>query len=304
MKAGNAMRSVLDFGSLNYDFVYRVPHMVRPGETLSSTGMEVFCGGKGLNQAVALKQAGGNVHMAGAVGEDGEDILNYCRGFGLNVDLVRRVPGKTGHAIIQIDAQAQNSILIYGGANRSHTLRDIAAALEPYGQGDILLLQNEVNHVELLVEEAWKRDMEIVLNPSPWNDGLRSVNLSRISVFLVNETEGREITGRRNPQEILEVMGEMFPGAEVVLTLGAEGCYYRKKGRQVYQKAILTKAVDTTAAGDTFAGYYIAGMLKDNPIEERLLRCAAASSIAVSREGASASIPLEEEVERAVAGLK
>lgn len=298
------MRSVLDFGSLNYDFVYQVPHMVRPGETLSSTGMEVFCGGKGLNQAVALKKAGGNVHLAGAVGDDGEDILNYCRGFGLNVDQVRRVPGKTGHAIIQIDAHAQNSILIYGGANRSHTVSDIAAALKPYGPEDILLVQNEVNHVEALVEEAWKRGMKIVLNPSPWDDSLKAVNLSRISVFLVNETEGRGITGRRVPQEILEVMGQMFPGAEVVLTLGEDGCYYRKGSRQVYQKAILTTAVDTTAAGDTFAGYYIAGMLKDSPIEERLLRCAAASSIAVSREGAAASIPLEEEVERAVAGLK
>lgn len=298
------MRSVLDFGSLNYDFVYQVPHMVRPGETLSSTGMEVFCGGKGLNQAVALKKAGGNVHLAGAVGEDGEDILNYCRGFGLDVDQVRRVPGKTGHAMIQIDARAQNSILIFGGANRSHSLSDIVSALEPYGPEDILLLQNEVNCVEELVEEAWKRGMKIVLNPSPWEDSLKAVNLSRISVFMVNETEGRGITGREAPTEILDVMGDLFPGAEVVLTLGEDGCYYQKGKRRVHQKAIPTKAVDTTAAGDTFAGYYIAGMLKEDPIEERLLRCVTAASIAVSREGAAASIPLEEEVDRAVAGLK
>lgn len=292
------MRSVLDFGSLNYDFVYQVPHMVRPGETLSSTGMEVFCGGKGLNQAIALKKAGANVSLAGAVGEDGEDILNYCRSFGLNVDQVRRVPGKTGHAIIQIDAQAQNSILIYGGANRSHTLPDITAALAPYGPEDILLLQNEVNHVDSLVEEAWKRGMKIVLNPSPWDAALNAVNLTRISVFLVNETEGREITGFQESQEILKAMGELFPQAEVVLTLGESGCYYQKNGRQVYQKALKTKAVDTTAAGDTFAGYYIAGMLKEDPIEERLFRCALAASIAVSREGAAASIPFEDEVEK------
>lgn len=297
------MKSVLNFGSLNYDFVYQVPHMVRPGETLSSTGTEVFCGGKGLNQAVALRKAGGNVCLAGAVGEDGENILNYCRDFGLNVDQVRRVPGKTGHAMIQIDAQAQNSILIFGGANRSHTPSDITAALEAYGPGDILLLQNEVNCVEALVEQAGKRGMKIVLNPSPWDDSLKAVDLSGVSVFLINETEGAGITGCKDPREILAVMGEMFPGAETVLTLGADGCYYQKGDRQVYQKAILTEAVDTTAAGDTFAGYYIAGMLKGNPIEERLLHCAAASSIAVSREGAAASIPLEEEVERAVAGL-
>lgn len=297
------MRSVLDFGSLNYDFVYQVPHMVRPGETLSSTGMEVFCGGKGLNQAIALRKAGGNVYLAGAVGEDGEHILAYCRGFGLNVDQVRRVPGKTGHAMIQLDARAQNSILIYGGANKSHTPADITAALKPYGPQDILLLQNEVNGVEALIEEAGKRGMQIVLNPSPWDDSLKEADLSGISVFLINETEGAGITGRNNPREILAVMGEMFPKAETVLTLGADGCYYQKEGRQVYQKAILTTAVDTTAAGDTFAGYYIAGMLKDSPIEERLLRCALASSIAVSREGAAPSIPLEEEVERAAAGL-
>ncbi len=298
------MRSVLVFGSLNYDFVYQVPHMVRPGETLSSTGMEVFCGGKGLNQAIALKKAGGNVFLAGAVGEDGEDILNYCRSFGLNVDQVRRVPGKTGHAMIQIDAQAQNCILIYGGANRSHTLSDIAAALEPYGPEDILLLQNEVNHVEALVEEAWKRGMKIVLNPSPWDEALKAADLARISVFLVNETEGAGITGCKDPLEILKAMGKMYPQAEVVLTLGEDGCYYQKEGRRVYQKAILTNAVDTTAAGDTFAGYYIAGMLKGDSIEERLLRCAVASSIAVSREGAAASIPLEEEVVRGAGGFR
>ena len=109
---------VLNFGSLNYDYTYRVSHMVRPGETLASSGMHVFCGGKGLNQSIALAKAGVNVYHAGMIGEEGGVLLEACKEGGVNADYIRIVSEKSGHTIIQVDKDGQNCILLYGGANR------------------------------------------------------------------------------------------------------------------------------------------------------------------------------------------
>lgn len=291
---------VLDFGSLNYDYVYHVDHMLLPGETQASAGMETFCGGKGLNQAMALAKAGVPVYLAGSIGEEGQLFLDICKENQVNTELVRWISGKSGHTIIQIDKDAQNSILLYGGANRSQSREYIEQVLSKFGEGDMILLQNEINELPYIIEQAHKKKMVVVLNPSPFDSALDACDLSMVSIFLLNEIEGAQIAdGSKEPEEILALLKEKYPKAQVVLTLGKDGAVYQdnETGEKVSQPCIPVQAVDTTAAGDTFTGYFIAGLLKRMPKAEIMRMCAVASAITVSRKGAAVSIPSTAEVE-------
>lgn len=287
---------VLNFGSLNYDYVYKVDHMILAGETMDSYSLETHFGGKGLNQSVALAKAGVPVKHAGMVGEDGQAFLDFCAENGVDAEYIRKVPGKSGHTIIQLDKNAQNSILLYGGSNRAITKEYVDEVLGHFEKGDILLLQNEVNLMPYIIDTAYGRGMQIVLNPSPYNEALDGCDMGKIAVFLVNEIEGKQITGETEPERILDVMMSRFPDARIVLTLGGDGVVYRDKEQTCRQGIFKVQAVDTTAAGDTFTGYFIAGMLEELPIPDILRRCAKASAMAVSKMGAAESIPTVEEV--------
>lgn len=288
---------ILDFGSLNYDYVYGVEHVVVPGETISSRDMEIFCGGKGLNQAIAAARAGAEVYMAGMVGEDGQLFMDICKENGIDVSYLKQVPGKSGHAIIQLDKNGQNSILLYGGSNRKMTKEYVDEVLTGFSKGDLLLLQNEINMLDYIIDKAYEKGMRILLNPSPYDEKLAACDLTKISVFLINEIEGEQITKEKEPEKMLDVLEEKYPGAGIMLTLGSKGSVYANKGKRYRQDIFKVKAVDTTAAGDTFTGYFAASVLKGMPMEEILRKCAKASAIAVSKKGASDSIPKEEEVD-------
>ena len=292
---------VLNIGSMNLDLVYRVDHIVQPGETEASVSMNTFLGGKGMNQSVALAKAGVEVYQGGMIGEDGQPFLDACAEYGVRADFIRKVEGKSGHAVIQIDSSAQNCILLYGGANQMLTEAYVDEVLSHFGSGDILLLQNEVNLLPYIVEKAYEKGMQIALNPSPFNEKLSAVDMTKISIFLLNEVEGNQVTGLTVPEEIIVKMQEMFPHARIVLTLGKDGAVYADGEERIFQPIFPVKAVDTTAAGDTFTGYFLAGLAEGMAIPEILKMSAKASSIAVSRAGAVPSIPYRDEVMAALA---
>ena len=287
---------VLNIGSMNLDLVYRVDHIVQPGETEASVSMNTFLGGKGMNQSVALAKAGVEVYQGGMIGEDGQPFLDACAEYGVRADFIRKVEGKSGHAVIQIDSSAQNCILLYGGANQMLTEAYVDEVLSHFGSGDILLLQNEVNLLPYIVEKAYEKGMQIALNPSPFNEKLSAVDMTKISIFLLNEVEGNQVTGLTVPEEIIVKMQEMFPHARIVLTLGKDGAVYADGEERFFQPIFPVKAVDTTAAGDTFTGYFLAGLAEGMAIPEILKMSAKASSIAVSRAGAVPSIPYRDEI--------
>lgn len=288
---------VLNFGSLNLDYVYSVDHMVTPGETLASYGMNVFCGGKGLNQSIALAKAGVEVYHAGLIGEEGETLLKTCQEGGVDSRYIRKTTEKSGHTIIQVDKDGQNCILLYGGANQSITREYVDEVLSHFEKGDILLLQNEINLLDYIINQAYEKGMMIILNPSPYNEKLDSCDFKKISMLLLNEVEGAQVTGEKDEKKILVRLKELYPDMQVVLTLGKDGSVYQYKD-QVYRQGIFSvQAVDTTAAGDTFTGYFISSILEGMPVDEGLKLAAKASAIAVSREGATASIPVKAEVE-------
>jgi len=293
---------VLNIGSLNIDYVYAVDHILLPGETEDSASRKVFLGGKGMNQSCALAKAGVEVYHGGMIGEDGKLFLDACKTYGVNDTFIRTVEGPSGHAVIQIDKHAQNSILLYGGANQKLTEEYVDEVLGHFGAGDILLLQNEVNLLPYIVDRAYEKGMQIALNPSPFNEKLTQVDMKKISIFILNEVEGFQLTGETLPQKIIDQLRSLFPHARIMLTLGKEGAIYADEAQQLFQPVFSVQAVDTTAAGDTFTGYFLAGLVEGLPIEQILRMSAKASSIAVTRQGAVPSIPYREEVLAALQG--
>ncbi|MBQ8727936.1 MAG: ribokinase [Oscillospiraceae bacterium] len=290
----------LTIGSMNIDHVYSVNHIVQPGETLTTSDMNIFLGGKGINQSMALAKAGATVYHSGMIGEDGEMFLDACKEYGVNSDYIKKIDEKTGHTIIQVDENAQNCILLYGGANQCLTKEFVDDVLSHFEKGDILLLQNEVNMLPYIIDKAYEKGMKIALNPSPYDEKLSACDLKKISVFLLNEIEGGQVTGLSDPEEILDKLLELYPDAQIVLTLGKDGAVYADKNNRYSQPIFKVKAVDTTAAGDTFTGYFLAGLMSGMEIPDILKMSAKASSIAVTRPGAVGSIPYRDEVIKAL----
>lgn len=288
---------ILNFGSLNIDYTYSVDHIVHPGETITSGSLEVFPGGKGLNQSIALARAGADVYHAGLIGEDGIFLRDLCRESGVKTGYIRETETRTGNAIIQVSEKGENCIILYPGANREQTEEYIDEVLKGFGEGDVLLLQNEINLLDYLISKGAEKGMKIVLNPSPFDEKIAACDLTKVSLFLINEVEGEQITGEKEPEQILAKIGTMYPGAETVLTLGDKGSIYARGTERIRQEPVKVKTVDTTAAGDTFTGYYLAAVMEGKDKPQAMKEAAYAAALAVSGKGASFSIPVKKDVE-------
>lgn len=294
---------VLCFGSLNIDYTYKVPHFVKKGETLASERLQVFGGGKGLNQSVALAKAGTEVYHAGAIGQDGMFLLDMLKDAGANTDFVKILDTvRTGNAIIQNDKSGDNCIILYGGANQAITREQVDEVMSHFESGDYLVLQNEINELGYIVEKAHEKGMIIVLNPSPMNEKILALPLDVINYFILNEVEAAQILGKEDKgeeswEQIADDLLKKFPQATIVLTMGSEGSVFKNQKETVCQSIYKVQAVDTTAAGDTFSGYFIGGILGGLSAKEAMDQASKASAIAVTRKGAAPSIPVLAEVQ-------
>ena len=258
--------------------------------------MEVFPGGKGLNQSVALAKAGAEVVHGGRIGDNGGFLVQILRDAGADTAHVAVDPASTGHAIIQVDESGQNCILLFAGSNHSFTEEFVRQVLADAQPGDILLLQNEINLLDVIFAVAAEKQLQIAFNPSPFREELLELPLHQVKWWLCNEIEGGQLTGKTEPEEILASMEAKFPGSSIVLTLGKDGCMFTD-GKQILRQPIFpVKAVDTTAAGDTFTGFFLASVAGGKPVADALRIASRASSIAVSRMGASSSVPTLAEV--------
>ena len=293
---------VLNFGSLNIDYVYGVDHFVRAGETISSNGLQLFCGGKGLNQSVAFARSGVETYHAGAIGKDGGMLLDMLKSAGANTDFVRvREDGASGHAIIQVSGSGENCILLHGGANRTMDDAFVDEVLANFGTGDLLMLQNEINNLDYIIRTAKARGMFVVLNPSPFDEKILALDLSLLDAIIVNETEGNGLSGRTEPEEILAELLARYPKMKIVLTLGKHGATYADADTRAFCDIIKMPVKDTTAAGDTFTGYFFSMLMQGEAPEKALKIATAASAVTVSRMGAAPSIPTMDEVKALLA---
>lgn len=290
---------VLNFGSMNIDYVYSVEHFVKKGETISSQGLEVFSGGKGLNQSIALAKANVEVYHAGQIGEDGIFLLDVLQEAGVHTDYIKiSKENRTGNAIIQNDATGDNCIILYGGANRSITKAYIDEVLDAFSEGDYLLLQNEINEIAYIMQRAKEKNMHIFFNPSPMEDNILTYPLEYVDYFLLNEVEALRLSGIDNmePMELIKALRDKFKEAGIVLTLGENGSVFAGGDTVLEAGARKVKAVDTTAAGDTYTGYFISGIYHGLEKERILELSSVAAAIAVTKKGAANSIPKMSEV--------
>lgn len=290
------MGRILDFGSLNVDHVYEVEHFVQPGETEAALRADLLPGGKGMNQAAALARAGAQTWMAGKVGRDGEWLVELLSGFGVHTEHIGRSAGLTGTAFIQVSRSGQNSILIDPGANGEITPEFADSVLSGFGEGDIVLLQNEISSLSHIIRRAAERGMTVALNPSPINGQVTSAPLELVRYFILNEIEGKCLTGETEPEAITQALLAEYPDAKIVLTLGRDGAVYRDREKTASHGVYRVPVVDTTGAGDTFAGYFLACTAEGAEPEEALRLASAASAIEISRKGAAAAVPSMSEV--------
>ncbi len=295
---------ILNFGSLNIDHVYNVADFVKPGETISAENYSRFCGGKGLNQSIALARAGAEVLHAGRIGSDGLFLKEKLESSGVDCSLLEVAPEEpTGHAMIQVSAKGENCIVLFGGANMRISEEQILRSIRSMERGDFLLLQNEISRMREIMEAADRAGLRIFFNPAPMNERVFSYPLEQVDTFIVNEIEAAGLAGadpESGPEQVIRSLQTKYPSANLLMTLGASGAMYlgRTEKNEVFVPASnVEKVVDTTAAGDTFIGYFLAETSVGASPEQAMKTAAAASGLCVGRLGAADSIPFRRELE-------
>ena len=291
---------IVNFGSANIDFVYSLDHIVKTGETETTDKLEIFSGGKGLNQSIAISRAGTLVYHAGCIGNDGDMLKEILFNSGVDMSYVKNVDCKNGHAIIQVNSKGDNSIFLYPGSNEMISMEYIDKVLGDLEKNDIVLLQNEISNVKYIIEKSYEKGIRIVFNPSPYNDKIKDIDLNMISYIILNEIEAMDITGHTETEMCLDYFNENFSNLKVVLTLGNRGSVYSDLSERIYQPSYKVQAVDTTGAGDTFTGYFVSGIAQQKDYKEILKTASAAAAISVTKNGAAPSIPAIEEVENTI----
>ncbi len=281
---------IVNYGSINIDHVYKVEHFVQPGETLNSLQMTSGLGGKGANQSVAIARAGGNVMHVGQLSESDLWAKARLAHAGVNTTHIKSVEQASGHAIIQIEQKGENCILLHGGANQSCELGDLEHCLSQ-AKPTYLLLQNECNDASSALELAFKFNIKVVFNPAPMSANIMQLPLHKIDTLIVNEIEAQALSGKQNPTQMLEFFKTAYPETRVVLTLGAQGVIMLAHERILKCPAVNTSVIDTTGAGDTFVGYFLASLAAGSDDLTSLKIASAAAAITVSKLGAIDAIP-------------
>ncbi len=284
---------ILNFGSINIDHVYRVARMPAPGETLAVKSYDRFLGGKGANQSIAIAKSGGTVRHVGAVGTDGDWALGKLNAAGVAPSHIARVEAPTGHAVITVDDYGENQILICGGANHALTLAQVNAALDGCtGLGHWVLLQNETNLTAQIVRQAKARGFRVAYSAAPFVAEQTLPLLETIDLLAVNAVEAEALSTAMN------VAPENLPVPSLLVTRGAGGAAYHAEGEAIEQPAFAVEPKDTTGAGDTFLGAFLAHLTTGNEAAAALRFASAASAIQITRPGAADAIPALNEIEQ------
>jgi ribokinase len=293
--------AVINFGSINIDHVYQVEHFVQPGETIASSHYQCLLGGKGANQSIALARAGSEVLHVGKINQADVAFKQTMIRDGIDCKHITCTETASGHAIIQVTPSAENAIVLFGGANHEITPKDIVYALDTVKPADWVLTQNETNSVDQVLLQAKAKGLRVAFNPAPMTESVKHLPHECIDLLIVNEVEAEELSGRRDLDKIEAYFREDWPHAEILITMGKAGVRMLKKDKTIDVPAFEVDALDTTAAGDTFIGYFLSAYSNHTDSKTALIRACAASALAVMKMGAAQSIPSKEDVNRFLA---
>ncbi|MES0825551.1 ribokinase [Ruegeria sp. SCP11] len=285
--------TIWNLGSINADMIYDVPHLPGPGETLSANRLDRFLGGKGANMSVAAARAGTRVAHIGAVGPDGRWAQDRLTEYGVDTRYIAGVEVPTGHAIIAVDAQGENNIILFPGSNHAIAPDQLGQALSSAERGDLLVMQNETNLQVEAAEMGRDLGLTVCYAAAPFQaDAVKAV-LPFLDFLILNEVEAeqlREATG----QSVTDLEVE-----HVIVTLGSKGARYYHRGGASDFPAYKVQAVDTTGAGDTFTGYVLAAMDRGMPMAQAISQANRAAALMVTRHGTADVIPDLKEVREA-----
>lgn len=285
--------TVYCYGSINEDHIYALPHRIAAGETLAASGYRVELGGKGANQSVAAARAGAVVRHIGAVGAGGAE--STLAAFGVDVTGVQHVPEATGHAVILLDPDGENSIVIHPGANRALDLGTAKAALARAEIGDVILVQNETAHAAEMAEHATGLGMEVIYSAAPFDARAIQAVLPFINILVMNAVEAAQL------QSALGMEFAELPVETVIVTKGAAGASWHARGTpDIDVPAMAERVVDTTGAGDCFTGALAAALDRGLAPAEAMRFAAAASGLKVGRAGTAGAMPARTEIEEAL----
>lgn len=285
--------TIWNLGSINADLVYRVPHLPRPGETLASSSYAKGLGGKGANMSVAAARAGARVTHLGAVGHDGGWMIERLMEYGVDTRSIDRVSDASGHAVIAVDAEGENQILLYPGANQAISEIRLRDAMRDAAASDIFLTQNETNAQVAAATLASERGMRVCYAAAPFEAAAVEQVMPLIDLLILNEVEAAQL------RKATGLAPEALPIRDVIVTRGAKGAvwYETDNGTVTEIPAIPSDPVDTTGAGDTFTGYLVAGLDRGFSMRQSLDLASKAAAIMVTRPGAADAIPDLKDIE-------
>lgn len=286
---------IFNLGSINIDHIYRVEHFVQPGETLASTSYDKVLGGKGANQSIALVQALGNhvdqvIHI-GALHLHDENMLTIMQQNHVNLTHVTRLESPSGHAIIQVNQQAENAILLFAGANHQVSPEQWQLAFAQKTPGSWALCQNETAGISEFMHAAKAQGLKLAFNPAPCTAAVLDYPLHLLDLLVVNEIEAQQLTATQTISAAQIALAERLPNTHVIITKGTAGAQYQYANTVINVPAYQVNAIDTTAAGDTYIGYFLAHFAQGYDIQKAMQIAAAASALAVTQAGAAPSIP-------------
>lgn len=277
--------TIWNLGSINADFVYRVPHIPAPGETLASTGREVFLGGKGANMSVAAARAGTRVGHIGAVGPDGQWAVDRLMEYGVDTRQIAHVETETAQAIIMVAADGENAIVLHPGANHAIPQAALQTALAEAQTGDWFVTQNETNLQRTGAELARKMGLRVAYAAAPFSADRVMAVIDALDFLILNAVEAAQL------EKATGLAVDALPVRDVIVTQGAEGATWFGAEGPVTVPAIPVDPVDTTGAGDTFTGYVLAALDRGLPMRQALDLATRAAALMVTRHGTADVIP-------------
>lgn len=288
--------AIYNLGSINADYVYQVPHLPGPGETLAANQMHRGLGGKGANMSVAASRAAALVSHIGAVGTDGSWARQRLLEYGVDtrhIAVLEKVP--TGHAVINVDQSGENAIVLLPGANYEITENAIGKALSESARGDTLLIQNETNNQQYAAQMGKDLAMYVAYAAAPFEAQAVADVMPLLDFLILNEVEAQQLEAATGQSP------EQLPVADIIITLGAKGCRWINTLKRTVQDfpAFDVEVVDTTGAGDTFTGYVLAARDRGLPMEQAIKLAMRAGALMVTRAGAADAIPDLKEVQSA-----
>lgn len=299
------MSDIVIVGSLNMDIVVSVPHIPKVGETILASEINHYGGGKGANQAVAAARLGSKVSMIGKIGSDenGEVLLSALRKEGIDTTGMEVSDGITGSAFINVSESGDNNIVVYPGANNDLNVEQIEKYREIIEKSKVCVLQMEIPYevVKYVVNLCYEKGVKVVFNPAPATKEIEEDLISKTHILIPNETELFILAEEDDIslEKVEEVARKILnKGCEnLIVTLGSKGSMYLQEDKVQYFESKKINAVDTTAAGDSFVGALVTGIVEGKSIPESIDFASYVAALTVTKLGAQNSLPTKKEVE-------